>query len=64
MNTAALIGADIASFYLSLYVFNTVGNQPLGVACLSLFVAFLVLTVLAVDADWRILKGERNREDS
>ena len=54
MNTLVHLAADIALLWFSIYAFSTLGEDALGVAILALFLAFVVLTLLALKDDVEI----------
>ena len=55
MNTLALLSADIALLWLSIYAFTTLDETALGVVVLALFFAFVTLTLVALKDDSDIL---------
>ena len=57
MNTLALLSADIALLWLSIYAFTRLGEAALGVAVLGMFLAFVTLNVVAIKDDADILGG-------
>ena len=57
MNTLAHLAGLLASLWLSLFCFGTLGEPALGVAMIGVFLLLLVLTYLAMVDDWHIVRG-------
>jgi len=57
MNTVAWIAGCVASFWLAVYAFNTMGEQELGFAMIAVFFVCLLNLALAITDDVRILVG-------
>ena len=62
MNTLAWLAGTLATLWLSLFAFNDLGEPPLGVALIGIFLLMLVLTGVALNDDWHWLRDRDNRE--
>jgi len=59
VSTLAWVGAMVALLWLSQYMFNDVGNAPLGFACLVGFFVGLVCLIDAAVTDWQTFFGKK-----
>lgn len=63
MNTLPWIAADAALVWLATFAFNTLAIEPLGFALVGLFLLGLVMTLLAIDADIKLIRGRGKNTD-
>lgn len=61
MNTVAWVAASLACLWLSVYSFNTLQENALGLVFIVVFVLALLMTAMAALDDMQIIRGKSRR---